>query len=262
MIEYKKPLDKFGYTEFIDERGLTPKSRKRKDMHESLSLVEKEIADLLLELNVKLFTNSSTIVSNSYLDEIEDIVTQTKIMWEEVSYPFLEQVFIRTGTFENRFEFSLPSIHVDNATPKAIAQDIKINWTKLGNPDQIILHPKLSESSLKDQLGVIRFKSNPYSIEAEVGFGGVRDVRELEIANNIYNCIVKDSIQINIQKEDSKSPQTNDLENILKASKIFIPFIEKLIVREEHRHKSVVVEFQILKHNGINYLIFTEIEVV
>jgi len=261
MIKYQESKDQIGYTEFIDDRGLTPKSNKRRSIHENIEKVTKLIAADLEMLGVRLYTNSTTIVSNSLYQDIDQIIEHTYKMWAEVQYPFLEQIYIRTSTFENRYEFSLPSTFVPKYEPKKAASEIAAKMDSLNNPDQILLHPRLSEESLKKKLTVGRFRSYFGTIDGEIGFGNIRDVKELNSADEQYAVYVGEEMKFELTAGNATKSKVY-INKILKAVKLILPYLEEYIAPDGIKHKPLVYEFQILDSGDVTYFIFTEIESV
>ncbi len=261
-VSYQKSLDKFGYTEYLDKRGLTLKAQRAKSMHEQLEQIDEEIGLYLEKLNVKLLRNSSTVISNSYFPELETIIKNTFQMWKEVNYPFTEELLIRTSTFENLYGFSLPNKQITITMPDDTAKRLKDLLPELNSPDEILLHPRLNTESLKEKMIVARFKALPNKILVEFGYKGIEHINQLDSAENIFHASLDQKFSINAVKGDFSDFDKEVYEKLTLAAKLFIPFAEKIIVGPNDKEKIIVYEFQIIPVNGIMYMIFNDFEVL
>jgi len=262
MIKYQKSLDKFGYTEYLDERGLSPKAQRAKAMHQQLQEVDNKIGNLLAELKVKLNRNSTTVISSPYFDQFEEIIANTIQMWQDVEAPFVEEILVRTATFKKILEFSMPLEQIPITTPKDIARKIREILPLLNNPDQIILHPRSSIKNLKENMIVSRFHSRAGSLFAELGFKGIQDVSLLNNADNIFEATLDDSFNIICKQGGFIKYSEDTYFNLMKSAKIMTPFIEEIVVPKEKRHKPIVLEFRNFEKEGWMYMIFNDFEVI
>jgi hypothetical protein len=255
----EKPTEDPGYCEFVDEKGLTPKWQKAQNYHRFLSKINSKISSTLDQIKVKIIRNCTTVVSSTYFDQLDDILKFTFKMWDEVNYPLREQLLVRTSFFKDPDGITLPCEEFPIASPIHLADRVRKGFLNKFEPDQIALHPRLSNKSLRQKMTVGRFESAPGEIRAELGFGGIVHIFELNKALNVVQASIDGKLII----EPIKGKIKNDyVERAMKAAKLFVPFASELFVPEDKRLEHVIFEFQIIPWEDSLYMIFNDYEIV
>ncbi len=261
-IKYKKSRDQFGYIDFIDERGLTSKGQRVSKMHKELANVVKNFSDELKTLKARIMRNSSIIVTDSNYDQIDEIIYLTRRMLKEVNYPFQEELLVRSSTFEKVYEFSLPNTQIpfDEDNQHKIHEAIEF----LNSPDQILIHPRLSEDSLKKEMIAARFNSSTQGLSLEIAKGGITHISSIEKAKTFLKANnFNQELDIKIIREDKSFEISKKLINkYFMILEFLSPLIEKDIISNEDRNKPVVYEFRIIERDGLSHFILNDYEVV
>lgn len=258
---HQKSRDKFGYLEFLDQRGLSNKCKRVSDLHERLAEIDAKIVFILDELKLVLARNSTTIVSDNHFDHLEAVVENTYKMWKEVEYPFIEDIFIRTSTFKNIIGYNLPYFQIPYTNAKNIAQKIINGIGEKNRPEQLLLHPRLSLKHLQERLIVARFKSTAGKIIAEFGHGGIGDVRELNQAENIATAELDSELEIDLVKGCHKYITDDRIKRMMLGARAFLTQAEGILIPEESQHKDVIYEFRNIPNDGKLYMMFNDFEV-
>jgi hypothetical protein len=247
----------FGYIEFTDGRGLTLKSKKSKDKIVALSQFPH---DLTQRLGIFICTNTATIVSNTRFGELEQIVEETIKNTKRIKFPFADELLVRTSTFTQKNEFSMPNPQVPIGTNKSTAEQI-IKIIKDVNADQILLHERESLEKLKSHMIAIRVKRNNDKLEAEIGQGGIRDIYQLHEADKIASAVFGDDFSFDILKGTIESQDIQKYKKLLFCIKLFIPYIDKFMIEERYENSDIVYEFRVSPHQNNLYAIFNDIEI-
>lgn len=252
---------KYGYMEFVDERGLTDKAMRARKITSQLVDIASKIEGELLQLDTKLIRNCTTVVSESRFKELEQIVEKTLKMWEDAQYPFNDQLLVRSSKFNLLSEFALPYETISIGSPAATADAIRKLLPQLDNPDQILLHPRLSIEELKKHMIAARFQYEAGKIMADIGIRGVDHAYDVEAADFVYEVNALDMSVTTIKGRLSKK-HDEICKRLCLSAVLFSPVAESILVEGEKKEKTIVYEFRVLEKNGVYFMDFQDFEVV
>jgi hypothetical protein len=260
-MKYQKSLSKVGFTRYVDKRGLSKKAKRAVTQQTELDQIIEKTEIVLARLKVRLTRNPLTIVSGSYFDRLGEIIENCEKMWDEVSYPFKEQLLVRTCKINVEHEISMPLMQIDLEGPEETAEYVRSKLGKLGDPDQLLLHPRLRTKTLEKEMirALISYKGD--EVEIDFGVDGSEHIK-IELCKNIFRARMKDEFEMEILKGRFTKFGEETYRRIMLASKIFLPFFEHHLIPEENKHKQVVYEFRVLPHQGYLYMILNDYEVV
>jgi|GEM_PF-5479255 len=256
----KKSLFKTGYLEYLDERGLTRKAKREKEAHAAISELTKTIKEALNNLGHIFTLNCTTVISSSHFGNLESIIEDMYKMWDQSGYPFREEILVRTSKFNVSSDFSLPLTHIPVRSAKETALKLTKLIPEMGNPDQYLLHPRLKISNLRRFMYAARFSSDGSTLKADIGYKGMKHIRDIEKAQYQFQGEVGSKIEINATKGELRELQDN-LQRILLVGKIVTPLIEELIVPQKLQHKDIISEVRIIPHASKLYMLFSDYEV-
>lgn len=181
----QKDLRKTGYIEYIDDTGLTAKATKAKLITTQITKITKILEKEFHGFNIRLIRNPTTVVSRSNFSNLSEILQDSLNLWKQIDYPFIDELLIRTSNFEQTTKFSLPNITIP-LNPESIVDDVEANMEELNNPDQILLHPRLSNENLKKLMIGARFLSGSTKSIIDIGGKGIYHIYDLEKADSVY----------------------------------------------------------------------------
>lgn len=211
----------------VDDNGYSAKSQRVLDLWEMVAYVEEPSSELLQNINLDFFSDPALIVSHSRLDDIEPALDKYFDTWEELDFPFKDQCFIRTSEFNSKTDFSYPIDIIERGksievTSKKILESID----KLGNYDQFIIHPRVSDEEAEKSLITLRGSTIVGGIQLEVGQGGVSHIRNLEKADVYFDF---DSTQQAI----SDIPEA--YRAFAKASLVLFPLMDEFLDKKSEK---------------------------
>ncbi len=260
-MKYQKSLSKVGFTKYIDKRGLSKKAKRAETQQTELDQIIDQTEEVLGQLKVRLTRNPLTIVSSSYFDRLGEIIRNSEKMWKEVDYPFKEQLLVRTCKINVEHEISMPLMQIDLEEPEKTAEHVRSRLAELGDPDQLLLHPRLRTKTLEKEMirALVSYKGD--EVEIDFGVDGTEHIK-IELCKNIFRTSMRDKFELEILKGKFTKFNKETYKRIMLASKVFLPYFEHHLIPEENQHKQVVYEFRVLPHEGYLYMILNDYEVV
>lgn len=249
---------KFGYLEYIDERGLTLKSQKSKN---KILMLHHFPHEMLRDLGIVFCTNTATIVSDSKFSELQNIIDTTLENTKQIQFPFAEELLIRTSNFTKINEFSMPNPQIPVRKTQEMVKDIMQIFSEI-RPDQILLHSRLSLEHLKTIMIAARFKKYGNKLEAEIGEGGIRDIYQLDDAHIVSKASLESDFHFHFVKTKPGTEKIENYKKILFGANIIIPYIEELMFDQHSRDKEMIHEFRINPFNDKLYMIFNDTEIL
>lgn len=252
----------FGQLEYLDERGFTKKAQRRINNNAGLEKVNNEIAKLLMQYNVKLVANPSTIVSNTQISKINEIINQSKKLWEEVNYPFKDNALVRTDLWDNKIALNRSALIIKIEETEKMVNRIYENWNKDNFPDQILIHPQISKDRklIEMTFGQIYYSAN--NLIGHFGNGGIDLARFIAKADNQFQAKLNSTIKIKkYSGEYNEYLNKIILKRLMYAFKLMLPFFNKYIIPPKYQHRDVSFEFHILKFNNYLYLNYCDFDI-
>jgi hypothetical protein len=184
-----------GFISFLDERGLTGKAQRVRSTESFINDINKQVKDLLDQLDVTLFTDPGTIIASKYFSNLDEIIDTTFKIWDEVNFPLRETLYIRTSGFNPNQNFNYPFYDISIKLPrKEILKNLN-DFLDKNKPEQIILHPRIDTELAKKQLIAFRPTSIAGDILCEFGMGGIYHIRNMETAE-IYQSFELNKISL------------------------------------------------------------------
>jgi hypothetical protein len=248
-----------GFLSYLDNRGLTDKAIRVRNLWDLIDRVNSKVKDELKSLNIIFFTDPGTVVSNKYFDKIslQDISLATFQGWEDTNFPFKETFFVRTATFDNTHGYTLPNKFIDiNPTNKLEIVDDLLAFISEINPDQIIIHPRISvKEALKGNLIAFRANSSVEDMLCEIGTGGINDVRDIEKAEKFSRFRFSELNSLDIPDE---------FKILAKAFRLIIEFADEYISNYANRDMSNVFPIYEMKCffiDGVYYINLFDYEI-
>ena len=124
------------------------------------------------------------------------------------------------------------------------------------NPDQIILHPRVTEETSRQHLIVLRPTTIPGDIHCELAKGGVLHLRDME-TREIYESFNLSEVNL-----DQIYPQ---FVPIVKAFAIIAPFADQLsqnLTDQSTAYRTPVYEIKCFQVNGVTYMNLFDYEIL
>jgi len=252
-----RPTEKIeGFISYIDERGLTDKAQRVRNLWEFINNINKDTKPLLDKLNVILFTDPATIIADEYFNNLEQIMDITFKIWEEVKFPIQDSLFIRTSSFLNVPNCNFPMTELSLSKSKdEILKGLKV-FIKQNKPEQMIFHPRIDNERAKKDLIAFRPKSIAGDIYCEFATGGIYHLRNMETADKYQEFALNN---IKIKDIDSRFlPYT-------KAFKVISGFADTYIkkyLKKLDSSNTPVYEIKCFTINGKYYMNLFDYELI
>ncbi len=245
----------------VDTRGLTSKAKRAVEQHNRVVKVNDIVRDILNELNFKLIFNSPGILSKTYFSDLESFLNELYIMWEDMSYPFIDEILVRTAKFDSlNMKMPITTIPVKEGSEiKFIREFLRDNE----EIDQALLHPQVTEDTFKREAVMVRVLLHPDSTEIDLGYKGVQHVRNLEEANSVVNVMVeRDNLKFNFKRGSKEDFEKSLLDKIAMFFDLIIPVIEDEFLEKEQFQKDAVFEFKLVPKGELWYCVLASWEVI
>ncbi len=226
---------------FLDERGLTAKALRVKNLQKFVEDINKLIAPLLEELNTKLITDPATIVAPSHFKELPEIVAANIAYWEKIDFPTRDLLYVRTSGWNSTFYFPNIDIPID----KGLATTLTLlnQFLEKNQPEQIILHPRYSVEVAMTKQFSIRAKATPGDTHILIGRGGTVHINRMEdtLEHFEFSC----------SKPPNNLPE--EFQQFSRAIEILVPVADSLVSQYSNlvtENNLPVYEFKGIVHNG------------
>jgi hypothetical protein len=248
-----------GFLSYLDNRGLTDKAIRVRNLWDLIDKVNAKVQQELKSLNIIFFTDPGTIVSNQFFDKdsLEEISLATFKGWDDTNFPFKETFFVRTATFDNTHGYTLPNSFIDiDPSNKLAVVDNLLTFIKETNPDQIIVHPRISvKEAMNGDLIAFRAHSTVENMVCEFGTGGINSIRDIEKAEKFTRFNFNDLNNPNIP---------NEFKTLAKGFRLIIEFADEYISTYAKRDMSnifPIYEMKCFLIDGVYYINLFDYEI-
>ncbi|MBN1916160.1 hypothetical protein JW796_04210 [Candidatus Dojkabacteria bacterium] len=245
-----------GFIEYTDRRGLTDKAIRVLNLCKLIGKVRSKIREEIKKLSVTLITDPALVITDKRLNDLDEAVGKMLESWNKIGFPFQQDILIRTCTFKNIYDFSLPTLFlpVQRDVPE-FSKSIRKGLIEINNPEQVIIHPRIKTEDAKKKLIALRVKSLPGSVECEFA-KGVEHIKNAEEAK-IRQIFKLSGIDLeNINPEFLVFAKAAQI--VATATDYYFQYETSTI----EPHKSAVYEFKCFSKNGKHTMILFDYEVV
>lgn len=243
-----------GFVEYLDKRGLSDKALRVLQLWDAVFAASEKFKKEFKKLNFSLISDPVLVISDSRFKDIENALSDMFESWDRLSFPFKGHIYSRSATFETNFDFSLPNKTIDRVENiSENAKNVLGVFRELGDHQQYLIHPRVSEEDARKYMYGVRFQTVPSGVTMQVG-KGVHQIYLLDYAPKKWE----------FTSPFSPDEIDSEIREFVLPLRLISSFLDETLVRLGHIKKNQypVYEMKLFKVEGKWIAIWFDYEVM